>query len=190
MSLKLCLALAVAGAPLVTSEVDPIYVSYDAVEIVICNGGRGTAFRTGIGAYTSVNHVTSQPGCKIDGVPVDVTYKDEETDYSSVRTKVFGKGLKINCEGFKDGEVYLAVGHARGLPVQRAMFVQSSYAWTLLAPWKGFHTLIGKERFIPGMSGGPVLNSKGEVVGLVNGYSSILPLSFSQPLSETAACRA
>lgn len=38
------------------------------------------------------------------------------------------------------------------------------------------------------MSGGPVFNSAGRVVGVVNGYNKGAPLSYSQALKDTALC--
>lgn len=190
MIAKTCLALALAGAPFAMPASDPVYVQMDEVRQVMCDTSRGTAFRTGQGAFTSVNHVVDDLGCTIDGEPIQVTLTDAADDFASLRTKVFGKALRINCNGFVEGEEYVAVGYASGLPVQRAIRVTSSYAWTIAAPWGGFHVLVGQERFIPGMSGGPVLNKQGEVVGTVNGYNRYIPLSYSQPLSETALCGA
>jgi hypothetical protein len=183
------LALALAGVPtLATDAPDPMFVNYPEIEFVDCLRGSGTAWRNGVGSFVSVNHVTSHVGCKIDGEPVKVTHASSEMDYSSLRTAIFGMGLKINCEGFKDRTVYLAIGYAEGKPFQRAMFVQASDNLTKLAPWKGFHALFGKERYIPGMSGGPVLNEAGEVVGLVNGFNTVLPISYSQALKDTPLC--
>ena len=42
---------------------------------------------------------------------------------------------------------------------------------------------------IPGMSGGPILNSRGEVVGVVNRYTREMPLSYSRALKDTSVCR-
>lgn len=189
MFVKIMLALALAGVPtLATDTPDPMFVNYPEIELVQCARGSGTAWRSGSGSFVSVDHVTSHEGCKIDGEPITVTHFSKELDYSSLRTAIFGMGLKINCEGFKDRTVYLAIGYAQGKPFQRAMFVQASDNLTKIASWKGFYALFGKEAYIPGMSGGPVINEAGEVVGLVNGFNQILPISYSQALKDTPLC--
>jgi hypothetical protein len=182
--------LAFVAAPFLASAslpAEPIFVALPEVVKVSCMQGSGTAFRIGNGSYASVDHVTSLTDCSIDGEPITVTYIDKARDFSTLRTSVYGAGLKINCGGFVDGELYLAVGHAHGGP-QRAIIVQASDEATRIASWNGFYTLVG-DRFIPGMSGGAVFNRAGEVVGTVNGYNRVVPLSYSTPLSETALCR-
>lgn len=189
MTLKLA-ALAFAGVFTVSATQPPeaLFVDIPQVVQIMCDRSAGTGFRVGTHAIVSVDHVTSDPGCKVNGEPVKVTHADGAKDFSVSRSVTYAEGLKINCDGFVDGQLYLAVGHARGLPVQRAMVVQASDEATRLASWKGFYVLIG-DRFIPGMSGGPVFNKAGEVVGTVNGYSAIYPLSYARPLSETAICQ-
>lgn len=183
-------ALAFASPFLLSNaqETTPVYVDVPQVRQVICDGSRGTAFRTGINAFTTARHVTHGTYCEIDGEPVNVTWESEELDMAVIRTSVPGIPLKINCDGYKDGQGYAGIGYAKGLPVQQAVFVTfSAVAFKALPAWGRFVTLIG-DRFIPGQSGGISINKWGEVVGIVNGYNSAAPLSYSLPLSETPLC--
>lgn len=130
----------------------------------------------------SVNHVTSLHGCFIDGQPA-VPHPEDNLDFSTIDLPA--KGLRINCEGFKDNEIYWAVGYAWGGPVQRVI--------TLVGTGQkdsstGEAILLGNPTVIPGMSGGPILNSRGEVVGTVNQYSPMFPLSLSRELRDTSLC--
>jgi hypothetical protein len=185
-------ALALAGvAPLIVSaspappETYRQIVHYPLVHQVLCLEGKGTAFRVGRTRFLSVAHVTTMHGCTIDGAPVIDNIEDRKSDSSEVDvpTPKLG-GFKINCNGFRPGEWVWAVGYAYGLPIQTGIALYPTY---LKAP-DGKRILIGPYNVIPGMSGGPILNSNGEVVGLVNAYLPGTPLSFSRELKDTAAC--
>lgn len=184
-------AFALFGAPLLLSNSEPqaapVHAAIPQVRQVMCEHTAGTAFRVGAGAFATAWHVASAEGCSIDGEPINVVYVDEVHDLAVLRTKVYGEPLAIDCGGFIDKEGYAGVGFARGLPVQQVIFVLASDDLTKVAPWGKFETLFG-DRFIPGMSGGAVFDKDGEVVGIVNGYNSLAPLSYSQSLSETALC--
>lgn len=178
------LAVALPAFALAASERDPVKasaVAYPQVKQVVCHGGRGSAFLTERG-WASVAHVTSQTGCAIDGTAIGS--KQEDGDFSRVDHAVRGKGFKINCGGFVAGQWYWAVGYANGFEWQTMT--------RILATWKdaddGMRMLWGPP-VIPGMSGGPILNAAGEVVGTVNAYSKEFPVSFSRALKDTSLCR-
>lgn len=182
-----CLALALAAPVLLSADNPPVYANIPQVRQVMCTHTAGTAFRTGRQAFTTAWHVASQEGCTIDGEPIVVTHVDAAHDVAFLHTQVTGEPLKIDCGGFIDKAGYAGVGYASGLPIQRVIFVLASDDMTRMAQWGHFETMWG-DQFIPGMSGGAVFNSAGEVVGVVNGFNTAAPLSYSQPLKDTALC--
>jgi hypothetical protein len=185
--------VALLAAPFLASATDapqPLYADVEQVRQVLCDTARGTAFRVGSGAFVSARHVTHGRVCTIDGEAIQVTWESAELDMVVMRTKVYGKGLPIDCGGYKDGEPYAAVGFARGEPRQRVIFTLFMADLDAKLPrWMKFRTLFG-DRFIPGMSGGINVNRAGKVVGIVNGYQTDAPLSYSLPLSDTPLCGA
>jgi hypothetical protein len=184
-------ALALLAAPLLLSnspETAPVYVDYPEIRQVLCDDSAGSAFRVGAGAFVTAWHVASSAGCKIDGEPIDIVHKDEAHDFVILRTQVLGGGLRIDCGGFVDGEGYAGVGYSHGGDKQEVIAVVSMAGLSALDVWMQFTNLWGA-RFIPGQSGGPVLNKNGEVVGVVYGYNTAAPLSYSQALKDTILCQ-
>ena len=161
------------------------YTHRPLVHIVMCTKGSGTAFRTGPTTMISVAHVTDNEGCKVAGQPFTVA-NDPGLDFSVITTPVKrGGAFRINCDGFKVGEWYYAAGYAYGRPWQQTVTLRA----IATDNGRGLAVLHGYPTVIPGMSGGPIMNAAGEVVGTVNRYTPWAPFSFSQSLSETSVCR-
>jgi hypothetical protein len=183
--------LACLAAPFLASAADappPVYADIPQIRQVLCANSRGTAWRNGVGSFVTALHVAAGTNCTIDGEPINVVYVDKELDLAILRTKVYGKPLEIDCGGYKDGQAYAAVGHAKGLPIQRVIFTMFIADMDARLPrWMKFKTLFG-DRFIPGMSGGANFTRQGKVVGIVNGYNSDFPLSYSVQLKDTPLC--
>jgi hypothetical protein len=195
MIVKALLALALASAsvpvapataPVITYDEQRLGLQYPLVSQVICDKGKGTAFRIGGNRFLSVAHVTIHSGCAIDGHPIKVIENDTKLDFSIIEAgpKRIG-GFKINCGGFQTSQWYWSNGFALGLSYQTTVALYS----TAYDDNTGKRIFIGRHMVIPGMSGGPVLNPAGEVVGLVNAYHPLFGLSFSRALKDTSVCK-
>jgi hypothetical protein len=163
------------------------FVHYPLIHKVSCDEGSGTGFRVGLQHWLSVAHVTAMHNCTVDGAAISVTEQDGNRDFSRFDTRrATENGFRVNCHGFVPGRWYFAVGHALGKDFQTLLAVYATYA---KGP-DGKRVLIGEYDFIPGMSGGPVLNEAGEVVGVVNAYLPGTPISLSRELKDTSICGA
>lgn len=164
----------------VTRLADP----YPQVRQVMClaSNRAGSAFRVSRNLMVSAAHVTRNKGCTIDGQPFTVLASDGDADWSIIYLPGEG-GAKINCEGFKPGQWYYAVGYAHAVPWQTIVGLFSRFD----------HHVSGMALFshmaIPGQSGGAVFNLAGEIVGIVNARNEEYDISFSRALKDTPLCR-
>jgi hypothetical protein len=161
-------------------------VLYPLIHKVSCDEGSGTAFRVGSNHWLSVAHVATLSHCAIDGSKVTTTEIDGAHDFARMDTTDKRSGFRVNCGGFVPGHWYWAIGHAKGLPFQTAIALYATYA---KSP-DGKRVLIGEYAVIPGMSGGPVLDDAGQVVGTVNAYIVGTTVSLSRELKDTSVCGA
>lgn len=188
--LKMLLAGAMlASVPVSASpeQAPLVYLNYPLVHRVDCDEGRGTAFRVGQNHWLSVAHVTSLHNCTIDGAPIAVTEQDGTRDFTRLDThRAVPNGFRINCHGFIPGQWYWSVGFAGGKPYQTAIALYATYAHAA----NGLRVLIGPYAVIPGMSGGPVMDRTGAVVGTVNAYIPGTGISLSRELKTTSVCGA
>jgi hypothetical protein len=164
-----------------------LFVKYPLIHRVDCDEGRGTAFRVGVNHWLSVAHVTGMHNCTVDGNKIAVTEQDGGRDFARFDTmSAVPNGIRLNCHGFIPGHWYWSIGYARGAGFQTAVALYATYA---KSP-DGKRALIGPYNVIPGMSGGPIVDEEGEVVGTVNAYIPGTPISLSRELKDTSICGA
>jgi hypothetical protein len=188
MIVKPVLAGALALALSSHAEIDfgPVTLASNPyVAQVICEDGRGTAFKIEGGQWVTVRHVSANGGCTLNGRRVYQTHADQIGDFALIDNgdSTTG-GLKVDCGGFRDGEWYHGIGFGQG--VLQSKSVRYSLFHTLL--YGRASSVLFANRFVPGMSGGPVLNAAGEVVGTVNAYGIEQRVSFSRELKRTKLC--
>jgi hypothetical protein len=182
--------LGVAPANIDTAPV-PMFTHVPQVKQLFCGRARGSGFYTGPNALTSANHVTEKLNCVTDdNQPIEVTYADPAKDFSSARVAATEqRPLEIDCRGIVEGRQYIAVGYAHGATIQRAIVAGYSANVIPGIKWGEYSTMIGTERFIPGMSGAPVFDAEtGAVVGIVKGYNTIPGISYALDISKTPLC--
>ena len=144
----------------------------------------GTGFRIG-NLLVTAKHVISHDKCfYVGGGNAEVAYSSPSLDYAILKG---GKGpfIRVDCDGFVKGKKYLAVGYARGAPYLTTVELTATGSNA-----DGFAILSGIFTFIPGMSGGPVIDEEtGKVVGLINVFQEPEGIIGSVELKNTSVCK-
>lgn len=175
MKIVLALALALAASTPVASATYEDNVA--ATVRVDCGFSAGTAVKIGVDRYITAAHVVDSPLCSVGGVPL-TNVSVEDHDFATFTSKSSADFTKVSCKGYKTGEYYLAKGYALGgfesvsIPWLATEFIQA-----------GYRVFMGEG--VPGMSGGPLVNRRGEVVGVVN----MRWPSRSVALRDTSVCK-
>jgi S1-C subfamily serine protease len=175
-------AMAAGAAPSPAAMLTP---EAAAVPLVDCGDTSGSAFRISPHYLVTAYHVVSGAVCQINGEPIKVIYTNKTLDYAIIETATASSDyLRISCDGFQAQHLYIAAGHARGLPQILEVPLMGTGSLD-----RGQGTLTGILTVQPGQSGGPVLDATtGKVVGVVDSADWEDGLSWSAPLQGTPLC--
>lgn len=158
----------------------------------------GTIFYIGNDTFITAHHVVeNRPLCRdyFTKEEMVIDRVSERHDLATVKFKnltgLGSHGMKISCKGFKKGKTYNSFGFALG-----TVFVMNNFKATgkfTKADYKVNEKLyVGmrelKGMLIPGMSGGPIIDAAGNVVGINNVTSHAGTKAFSYELKDTFLC--
>lgn len=175
----------VALAALLTAAPSLPQGTYEHDEAAIvrldCGAATGTAFKVSATGYLTALHVVKGRECYVAGQRVTVTSLDEPNDYATFIGPASGAMLPTDCGDFRPGRQYVARGYAGG------GFINAFMPWLAAGSshpaYRQFHTFIGT--VFPGMSGGPVIDGEGRVVGVVSKMNPTMATT----LSRTGYCK-
>lgn len=159
----------------------------DSVVKIRCGDSEGTGVQYSADLLLTASHVL-QGECHLQNGSVgEVIHNDAVLDYAILH---FSHGLsphvaRLDCNGFQPEQVYFSFGWELG-----ERFVSNPMVSSGLHR-DGYHVLLG--RLVPGMSGGPIITSKGEVVGINNltnweEETNHGSMGLSRELTDTVLC--
>lgn len=144
-----------------SAQAEPYSPDRASIVQVLCSNGAGTAFKVSEDKYVTAKHVVTADDCRVNGELITDVDRSDPEDFASFKGPKSKHRLHVSCNGYFTQRTYMAIGYGFGWPV------------TMNMPWistdiaiDGYQSFIGEG--IPGMSGGPVINRSGEVVGIVN----------------------
>ena len=188
--MKLAVALAALAGLVSASPPNRIAepnTDQNAIAMIRCGTSTGTAFWISPNRIVTANHVVTAGPCSIDGVDLQLT-GSEPNDIAYLTGLRNSRYLTVRCAEPRRG-VYFATGFPMGGPRFTARLsaqnIQDDGA--RFAAARGFWLFLG--RAYPGMSGGPVVDSRGRVVAIVNMGGSMPPATAARALTDTAICR-
>ena len=168
----------------------PYFMDLDIVYKIVCSsGGRGTGFAVDHNKLVTAAHVVRDQGsCHVNGRPVTVVHIDAATDIAIVSVAVENtRRFKLSCAGFTPEKSYVGAGYAQGTDFV-AQRVMGTDTFAKGDKFGGMRILTG--HFYRGMSGGPVVDENGVVVGIVSGGPILpfIPEALSRELKTTHLC--
>ena len=171
------------------------FVNLDSVPFIRCGDVVGTAEIIDAGRVMTAAHVVGTSATCMIGLSVATVIENNTAlDYAilSVTTSQIHQKMRYSCAGFRTGQTYYAIGYAHGRDfamtrlVATARFEDGTYHETG-TPF--YHTRVLDGEVFKGMSGGPIVNQDGVMVGITSATSmGMRPKSLSRELKDTSIC--
>ena len=169
-------------------------VNFKTIRRIMCSSYTGTGVVIGEGTMITAAHVIQPTDICVDqesGQIGVVVYKDFSADVATVKfsKKLFSEKMEISCKGFKKGGRYFAIGYEHGESLVINRMVGSGVTEQVLTVEGGNYPQMSMlfGRIIPGMSGGPIVDDKGRMVGMNNATDSQMR-GWSRSMRDTKYC--
>lgn len=193
MKKQLIFALAAAALSLI-AVVSPASAQTDpAIRPVQCGQDHGTVFATEDGDFITAAHVARGGNCRLNAShPIRVMNYYDRADYARGRAGSFDGSLRVSCEPIIAGEQYIMVGYPAGTDQAIHVFGRATGdSHDIDQPGVRIDGLVSIRGggVVRGMSGGPVLNQNGDVVGIISAVSASSRITLVQPIINTRYCR-
>lgn len=172
-------------------------VNIKMIRRIRCSGGHGTGVIIGRDTMITAAHVIEgQTGCRDDesGELLTVVYKNTDHDFAVLYfpTTRHDEWARISCGGFRTGRTYYSYGYA-GVGDSDIMMTRQIATNDFVdgTPSRGspfFHMRVLRGVVIPGMSGGPIFDEEGRVIGLNNLTGDNYRFGLSREIRDTYLC--
>ena len=163
------------------------------VQNIVCGGQTGSAFYIDETTLVTANHVAESDTClnQTRRGGIEVVERDSNGDVAVLRGPRVPREqtYPVNCDGFVPGEHYYGGGYAYGSEYRAIPMTARNEAYRVTDD-KGETTLGSLDGSVQqGMSGGPIINDRGEVVGVITAMPrDNSNITLSQEMRDTRFC--